>query len=320
MNILIMSAGRRVELINLFKETAKKMKIDSKIIAVDISNTAPAIYFADKFYLIPRIGEEGYLESIIEICKKEDIKLIIPTIDTELKILSINKEYIELKTKAKVLVSDINIIDICRNKRETQKFFEKNNFGVPKEYLLNEDISKFPVFIKPIDGSSSVNTYKVNNSLELNFFKSYIKNPIIQEFIEGEEYTVDSFLDFNSNIISIVPRRRIATRAGEIIKGKIVKDKEIIEDVKKLLSILKPIGEVTIQCMKTLDGIKYIEINPRFGGGAPMSIKAGANFCEYLYRLLKGEELFYNEDYRENLTFLRFDNSICLDENMNIIQ
>lgn len=319
MNILIMSAGRRVELINLFKETAQNLNINSKIIAADISNTAPAIYFADKFYLIPRIGEEKYIDSIIDICIKENIKLIIPTIDTELRILSLSKNLIEEKTSAKLLVSNIDVINICRDKRNTQKFFEENNFGVPKEYSLDETNVNFPVFIKPIDGSSSVNTFKVNNMEELNFFKNYIKNPMIQEFIEGEEYTVDAFLDFYSNPISIVPRRRIQTRAGEIIKGKIIKDKEIINDVKRLLEILKPIGQITIQCMKTKNGIEYIEINPRFGGGAPMSILAGANSCEYLYKLLMGEKLDYNENYNENLTFLRFDNSIVLDENMNLI-
>ena len=247
MNILIMSAGRRVELIKLFKETANKLNIDSKIIAADISNTAPAIYFADKFYLIPRIGEDGYIDSIIDICKKEDIKLIVPTIDTELKILSQNKDYIEKETDAKVLISNSDVINICRDKRNTQKFFEDNNFGVPKEYSLEDENITFPVFIKPIDGSSSINTFKITNHDELNFFKSYVKNPMIQEFIQGEEFTVDAFLDFNSNIISIVPRRRIQTRAGEIIKGKIVKDREIINDVKKLLDVLKPIGQITIQ-------------------------------------------------------------------------
>lgn len=319
MNILIMSAGRRVELIKLFKETAQKLNIESKLIAADISNTAPAIYFADKFYLIPRINEEGYIESIINICQKENINLIVPTIDTELKKLSENKEYIENNTSAKVLVSDIKVINICRDKRNTQKFFEENGFGVPKEYSLNDTDVKLPVFIKPIDGSSSINTFKVNTMEELTFFKNYIKNPMIQEFIEGEEFTVDAFLDFDSNIISIVPRRRIQTRAGEIIKGKIIKDRDVIEDVKRLLETLKPIGQITIQCMKTSDGIKYIEINPRFGGGAPMSIRAGANSCENLYRLLIGEKLSYSENYQENLTFLRFDDSIMLDENMNVM-
>ncbi len=321
-NVLILSAGRRVELIECFRNAAAKEKIQSKIIAVDISNTAPAIYFADKHYIIPKINDDKYIQTIIDICNKENIKIIIPTIDTELLILSENKAIIEKSTKAKVLVSSPDVISTCRNKINTQKFFEKNGFGIPKliteREIENEEV-KFPVFIKPIDGSSSINAFKVNNMKELKFFKEYINKPMVQELIEGEEYTVDVFCDFQCNIVTIVPRRRIAIRSGEIIKGKIVKDRQIIENVKKVINILKPIGQVTIQCMKDKEGIKYIEINPRFGGGAPMSIKAGADSCQKIYKLLKGEKLEYTEDYKENIFFLRFDSSIMLDSEMKKI-
>ena len=318
-NILILSAGRRVELINRFKRARKKLGIEGKIVAVDISNTAPAIYFADKYYLIPRIDNSEYVNSIIDVCQKENIDLIVPTIDTELLKLSQNRELIETKTGSKILLSRDEVIQICRNKNNTQAFFEKYGFGVPRQ-LSCEDIKSekysFPLFIKPEDGSSSVNTFKINNKDELTFFMNYVDKPIIQEFMEGTEYSVDVFCDFNSNPITIVPRKRIATRSGEISKGIIDKDYELIADVKKMLDILKPIGHITIQCMKTKKGIEYIEINPRFGGGAPMSIDAGADSCENLYRLLIGEELKYTENYNDKFLFVRFDNSIMLNENM----
>lgn len=321
-NILVLSAGKRVELINCFKKASKNLKIESKIIAVDISELAPALYFADKSYIIPRIGKEGYIEEIIRICNAENIKLIVPTIDTELLILSENKEKIEKETKAKILVSSKEVISICRDKRNTQKFFEENKFGVPRlitDNDIKENKIKFPLFMKPINGSSSINTFKINNIKELLFFKEYIKDPMIQEMVVGEEYTVDAFLDFNANIITIVPRKRIAIRGGEILKGKIEKDRTIIKDVKKVLEVLKPIGQITIQLIKTNEGIRYIEINPRFGGGAPMSISVGADSCENLYRLLMGETLEYNENYEDNVTILRFDNSIRLNKNMEMI-
>ena len=321
-NILILSAGRRVELVKCFKDAANSLKINSNIITADISETAPAIYFGDKNYIIPRIGEENYIDSIIDICKEEEIKLIVPTIDTELSILSQNKELIEEITEAKVLISSREVINICRNKINTSMFFEKNGFGIPRlinDYNLSAGNYKFPLFIKPLDGSSSINTFKINNRLQLDFFIKYVKNPIIQEFIEGKEYTIDAFIDFDGNPITIVPRERIATRSGEISKGKIVKDRDLIEEIKEVISVLKPIGHITFQCMKTRDGIKFIEINPRFGGGAPMTIKAGANSPMNLYKLLMGEKLTYNEDYEDNMIALRFDDSIFINSEGQLV-
>ncbi|MCD1161122.1 ATP-grasp domain-containing protein [Peribacillus frigoritolerans] len=323
LNILILSAGRRVELIQNFQKAAKKLNIESNIVAGDCSDTAPALYFADRTCKLPRINEPNYISSIIDACNKENIALIVPTIDTDLLLLAENKKNIEKQTNAKVLISDTSVIKICRDKINTQNFLEENSFGVPKMYtneeLTNGDI-QFPLFIKPKSGSSSKDIYKVNNSNELKIYKGIVDNPVIQDFMEGEEYTIDVFLDFESNIITIVPRLRMSTRSGEISKGKIVKDREIINDVTKLMKRLKPVGHITVQLMKTKKGIEYIEINPRFGGGAPMSIQSGADSCENLFKLLLGQKLLYNEKYKENLTFLRFDSSICLDENMELLK
>ena len=322
MNVLILSAGRRVELTKIFKEAVKKFGEKNKVITVDLSDTAPANYFADNNYSVSRVTSDTYINEVIDICKEENIKLIVPTIDTELLILAKNREKIEKETGAKVLISDEKYIKICRNKITTSKFFKENNIGTPreinKEILENKDFS-FPLFIKPLDGSSSINTFKVNNEKELEFFQEYIEKPIVQEFIEGTEYTVDILLDFDSNPITIVPRERIATRSGEISKGKVVKDREVINAVKELLKVFKGRGHITAQCMKTKDGIKFIEINPRFGGGAPMSIKAGANSAENILKLLSGEKLDYNENYKEDILAIRFDDSIFIDKNGELI-
>ena len=322
-NILILSAGRRVELVQSFQKAAKRLNIESNVVAGDCSETAPAIYFADRKAILPRINEDNYVDEIINVCKREGIRLVIPTIDTDLLLLSEERERIESESGAVVLISSTEVISICRDKINTQKFLEENGFKIPKMYSEEELDSgelEFPLFIKPKSGSSSINTFKVNNIEELATYKSLIKEPIVQDFMEGKEFTVDVFLDFDGNLITVVPRLRMATRSGEISKGKIVKDREIIEDIKRLVEVLKPIGHITVQLMKTNKGISYIEINPRFGGGAPMSIQSGADSCENLYRLLMGENLEYNENYRDNIMFFRFDNSICVDENMEIVQ
>lgn len=322
-NILILSAGRRVELVQSFQKAAKRLNIKSNVVAGDCSETAPAIYFADRKAILPRINEDNYIDEIINVCKREGIRLVIPTIDTDLLLLSEERERIESESGAVVLISSTDVISICRDKINTQKFLEENEFKIPKMYSEEELDSgeiEFPLFIKPKSGSSSINTFKVNNIEELATYRSLIKEPIVQDFMEGKEFTVDVFLDFEGNLITVVPRLRMATRSGEISKGKIVKDGEIIEDIKRLVEVLKPIGHITVQLMKTNKGIEYIEINPRFGGGAPMSIQSGADSCENLYRLLMGENLEYNENYRDNIMFFRFDNSICVDENLEIVQ
>lgn len=321
-NVLILSAGRRVELVKAFKQAREELNIGGKVIACDLSDTAPAIYHADGYYLVPRILDDNYIPSIMDICKKENIDLIIPTIDTELLKLAEEKEKIESETNAKVHVSDLNVVKICRDKYNTQAFFEEHGFKVPKLITQKEIENKeyeFPMFIKPLNGSSSINTFKINNERELEFFLEYVPQPMVQEFIEGDEYTIDAFVDFNHNPITIVPRQRLATRGGEVLKGVVKKDREIIEEVKKVIEILKPIGHITLQCMKTKRGIEFIEINPRFGGGAPISIKAGANSPKNLYRLLMGETLAYNEEYEDNLLASRHDDAVFINCNGEVV-
>lgn len=322
-NILILSAGRRVELIKCFQKAGLELGIKSIIVAGDCSDMAPAIYFANKRYKLPQIQNPDYIPIIIEICNKENIDLIIPTIDTDLLLLSTQKQYIELKTNAIVLVSSPEVIKTCRDKIRTHRFLKDCKFNMPRLYTdaeIERRAFEYPLFIKPRSGSSSINACKVNNEKELSMYLGIVNDPIVEDFIEGQEYTVDIFLDFEGSVITIVPRLRLATRDGEISKGKIIKDRIIINEIKKLMKQLKPIGHITVQLMKTDKGIEYIEINPRFGGGAPMSIQSGADSCKNLYRLLMGQKLTYNEDYIENITFLRFDNSICLDENLEVIK
>lgn len=314
-NVLILSAGRRVELVNCFKAARDRLNVRGKVCAADMSQLAPALKFADESFIIPRISDENYLNEVIKICKENRISLVVPTIDTELEILAENKGIIEENSGAKVLISDADGVRICCDKNLTAEFFEKNGFDCPKTYdLADLDSLRFPLFIKPRDGSSSIGAFKIDNRKQLDFFAEYVENPILQECVAGKEYTADCFLDFKGNVITVVPRLRIATRSGEVLKGKVEKNEVIITDIKRLLKSFGFIGQITVQCFLTDDNkVKYIEINPRFGGGAPMSIAAGADSCEWLYRLLMGETLSYYENYADGAVYSRFDSSVRVD-------
>lgn len=312
-NILITSAGRRVELVQCFQAARKGLNIPGMIVAADASLIAPALFYADKKYQVCRIDNESYIDEIIKICCENHIHGIIPTLDTELLKLSENKKRIESECGAKVILSDPETIKIFRNKYLTADFFLDNGFLAPRYYKLenieNENLA-YPLFIKPLDGSSSVNTFKIMNEEELRFFSKYVPNALVTDFIKGDEYTVDILCDLKGNCVSIVPRKRLVVRAGEIQKGIVEKNKTIIDETNKVLKILKPVGPITLQCIVNDSGIYFIEINPRFGGGAPMSIKAGADSPKNIYRMLQGQELSYQDNYLEGLIGIRFDQAI----------
>ena len=152
---------------------------------------------------------------------------------------------------------------------------------------------------------------------ELESFAQQVPDYIIQPYISGTEYTVDIFCDFEGNPIFITPRIRLAVRAGEVLKTKITQDKQIIGEMKQLIKDYAPCGQITVQMIRqdSTGDDYYIEINPRFGGGAPLSMKAGADSAEAFLRLLKGEKLDYVENAAEDgAIYSRFDQSIRVNQ------
>lgn len=312
MNILFTSVGRRVELLQEFKSSANRLGVKLNIYGSDITNTAPALAFCDKVNFLPKISDEHYIPTLLELCSNEHIDLLIPTIDTDLLLLSENKKHFEANG-TKVMVSEHDKIQICRDKNVTFEFLRDCGLNAPQTVRnYSEYTGDYPCFIKPKDGSSSIDAFKVDNADELKVYAEHIKDYVIQPFVFGEEYTVDVFCDFCGNPIYITPRKRLAVRAGEVLKTEICQDKEIIDEVKMLISHFKPCGPITIQLIRNSEGEDYyIEINPRFGGGAPLSMKAGANSAEAVLRILSGEHFEYEENAADNgAVFCRYDQSV----------
>lgn len=311
MRILFTSVGRRVELIQAFRYASEKNDIKLDIVGADISNTAPALYYCDTAITTPKINDPRYIPFLVTYCKENEVDALIPTIDTDLLILS---ENINSFLNTKVIISSIESIKLCRDKRLTGEFFNKVGVDcpIPIDNIKNYN-QGFPAFIKPKDGSSSINAYKAENQEELESLVNMVPDYIIQPYIEGIEYTVDVFCDFNGNPLLITPRIRLAVRSGEVLKTKICQDKTIIEETKKIIKEFKPCGPITIQLIRDVKSGKdyFIEINPRFGGGAPLSIKAGADSSEMLLKLLNDEKVEYHEMAAEDAAiYSRFDQSI----------
>ena len=292
MNILLTAIGKRIQLI-------KHLKRNWEVIGTDADELIAGKNFVDSFYNIPKYNEKGYIQKLLRICEKEKVDFLVPLYEKEFITLCNSREDF-FKIGTQLILSSKKIIEICNDKWKSYKFFKDNNIDIPLSYskeelehILKENKNiNFPLIIKPLDGMGSNGVFKINNLKELLFFKDYVKNPIIQEFVEGKEYTIDVLCDLNSNIISIVPRLRMEVRSGEVVKSRTEKHEKIIKSTFSLCEKLRECGNIrgplTIQCIITKYGqIKFIEINPRFGGGVPLTFKAGVDYGEYFIKMRK---------------------------------
>lgn len=312
--ILFTGVGRRIELLQAFRNAALVLNKELKIYGADMAGTAPALAYCDYTRKVVAMKDASYIQNLIDICVEDHIDLLIPTIDTDLLVLSENKEKFE-EIGTRVMISAPDKIRICRDKNLTSHFFVDCGLNAPMPVNdWREYKSGYPAFIKPKDGSSSINAFKVESEEELEVYAAQVEDYIVQPFVSGHEYTIDIFCDWDGEPISIVPRERLQVRAGEVLKTRIELDQTMIEESQKLCAAFKPCGPMTVQLIRDKSGIDwFIEINPRYGGGAPLSMKAGARSAETILHLLDGEDVGKYE-IADGAVYSRFDQSVCITE------
>lgn len=294
--LLLTCAGRKVALANQFRQAFDELDLDGQIIGVDSSSHSAVLSVCDQSYLIPRCDHSEYVPTLLEVCQQHQVQLLLPLIDVDLLVLAEQRErFREIDTLA--MVSSLPVVQICRDKESTSRFFEER--GIPTVCNLSiEDVRRgdvpYPVFIKPSNGSGSQHAYKIHNREELDFFSRYVPRPMLQEFAIGQEFTVDVLCDLDGRVINAVPRRRLEVRAGEISKGVTCKDWRIIRATVDLANKLGGVGPLTVQCFASGDTdseIRFTEINPRVGGGLPLSVAAGANYPKQIIRMALGQTI-----------------------------
>ena len=312
-SILITSAGRRVELIKLFQKAKKGILNNAEIITTDLNvRTAPACFFSDKSFNICHASNESYVDDLLNICLKNNIKLVIPTIDTELIKLSESSENFA-KKGINIVISEKFFIKKCRNKLHTSSML--NYFDIKMPYIINKKKLTFPCFMKPISGSSSKGIKKIFSKEQLSISEKKDPNNFFQELIPEDwiEYTADLYYSKNSDLISCVTRERIDIRGGEINKGIIRRDGVYEFLTTHLSSFPGAKGVITIQlfCNKLRNEFLVIEINPRFAGGYPMSHASGVDYPSLLIKeyILDIKPKIFN-DWKSDIFCMRYDSMI----------
>ena len=314
-NVLILSAGRRVELVESFLKEINSKNYDIKLFTTDIKpNYSAACKKIENYFPSIEANDPNYINFLLEKSKTYDIGMILPTIDTELLTLSKNIELFK-SNEINIIVSNPDLIEVCSDKRLTFNFF--NNLNLDTPIIYKKDKLKFPCFVKPHSGSSSIGCLKIYKKEDLSI--SIINNDkiIFTELIGGEfsEYTVDMYYDQSGELKCLVPRQRIEVRAGEVSQG--ITRKNYAYDY--LLTHFKNLpgarGCITLQLFynNKTHKIYFIEINPRFGGGFPLSYSAKANYPGWLL-----DEYFFNrkiaffDNWEKDLLMLRYDSKILV--------
>ena len=272
------------------------------------SNTSYSVGFAecDNTYVVPSISDEDkYIASLLDICRKESITFLISLYDFDIHIISQHLDKFKSYNVIPLIV-DFNASKICFDKLETNRFLVDNGFNHPKTYadlsIAIKSIEKkeitFPVIIKPRFGFASKDIFIANTINEMNFLFQYRPDMIIQEFVNGVEYGIDILNDLDGRLVHFCSKRKIEMRSGETDIAEIVDNIKFKNLVTKLTKTLRCIGVLDIDLIiskKNRDEvITILEINPRFGGGYPMSHRAGANFPDLITKIILGEDMDIN--------------------------
>jgi carbamoyl-phosphate synthase large subunit len=286
--VLITAASRRVALVQAFQR-ALRARGGGQVIVTDINPLSPAVHVADRAYLVPMSDAPDYLDEIATICGAEGVGLVVPTIDDELERFAGARDHFA-RLGVKVAVSPEHTASICNDKYRTCAHLRSAGVAAAATYRP-ADVPpgvRYPLFVKPRIGRGGVGAFRVRNPRELQFFLDYVPDAIVQEYLDGPEFTIDVLCDFDGRVLSIVPRQRVVIRAGVIDRGRTSNDPALLRLAERCAAALPFAGPINIQC-RVVGGTPVVfEINPRFSGGIPLTIAAGADFPARLLDLVEG--------------------------------
>ena len=292
LNVLITAASRRVPLVRAFQDALSVPGRRGRVIVTDVNPLSPAVHVAERWYHVPMATSPEYLDAIIGICEAERIGLIVPTIDDELEIFGSAAKWF-LARGIRVAVSPEWTSRTCNDKLATCRYLREHGVKAAESWLP-EDVPAdpaFPLFIKPRFGRGGVGAFPVHTPRDLAFFSTYVETPIVQEYLDGPEFTIDTFCDFAHRPLAIVPRERVVVRAGVMDRGRTVRTPALISLAEAVAGAMPFLGAANIQCRMVNGEPVVFEINPRFSGGIPLTVAAGADFPAYLVDLALGRRV-----------------------------
>lgn len=286
------------------------------VLATDCSNIAPALYDADQHFIVPKIDEEDYLSNILSICMNYNVKAVFSLIDPEISLLAkYRQRFLDIGTIP--IVSDLEVVEMCFDKYMMYDFLIRNGIKTIKSYIDKEKfycdvevgVINYPVFVKPVKGSASVNISKVTTKEEIELLFKNHDNLMIQEYMDGIEFGADVYIDLISNEpVAIFAKEKIAMRAGETDKAVSIKDRRLFELINSFVKIARFKGIIDIDLFKINDEFYISEVNPRFGGGYPHAYESGVNIPKMIINNLNGNtNVDVSGNYDEGIYMMKYN-------------
>jgi carbamoyl-phosphate synthase large subunit len=319
LTVLLSSAGRRNQLLGCFREDAQALGLEIRVLAADLRpHLSSACQQADASFAVPRCNAPDFIPAMAELCRKESVDLLVPTIDTELAVLSqYAVQFAAVETR--VAVSSPDVVALAGNKQLTAERLQAAGVPTPRtlglaDYLRDPGQLRMPVIAKPTGGSSSVGIIRPARAEDLRDCSR--ADYLVQELWEGREYTVNVFFDQAGRLRCAIPHERIETRGGEVSKG-VTRRVPALEDAAQKLAAVLPEarGPLCFQAIVIASGdYAVFEINARFGGGYPLAHRAGARFSQWLLEEAAGLPCSANNDWKEGVTMLRYDSAVFLND------
>ena len=294
MNILILSAGTRNKIVQYFVKT---LNGTGKVIATDMSNLAPAIYEADKYYIVPKMTAPEYLDVVLDICKKEEITGVLSLIDPELSLLAENREKFEA-IGTTVIGSSYALCEMSLDKFQMYRWLETHGYRCAKSYMDKEaffadvdaGVITYPVFVKPARGSASISISKVYDRETVELLFAHEDGLMIQEFLDGQEIGADVYIDMVSHeVVSIFTKKKLKMRAGETDKAVSFQDEKLFALIEQFIKDAGYNGQIDIDIFDVKGEYYISEVNPRFGGGYPHAFESGADHMKLIVNNLEGK-------------------------------
>ena len=314
-NVLLTAGSRRVALVQAFRAAFRTIGVPGSVIVTDINPLSPSVHVADRSYRVPMATDESYITELLTICEADQVRLVVPTIDDELPVIAAARDQFKA-IRTIVACSPVETAALCNDKYETCVQLIRAGVSAARTFLpvqLTEDMP-LPLFIKPRVGRGAVGAFPVHSADELDFFLRYVPSPIVQEYLAGPEFTIDVMCDFNGTPLSIVPRERVVIRAGVSDRGRTVNDPRLIALAEAACKAFPFVGPINIQCRMRHEMPVIFEINPRFSGGVPLTIQAGADFPAMLLKLAMGRKVEPAiGQFKNDLWMTSFESSFFVD-------